>query len=208
MDKTWTISGLGEIQSLSIFFPWAISHPQYIHFTVFLAWKNFEQISDTCPTYVHLLATQKRALGPPPMANPQPRQGLFQAHWDKLWLPGWLNKWAVVPVDSPVEMFHDFILSKYNQKTLILISITQWVVLSHLEKKLFEWIQTLARFIDIKSPRIQMVERVWVGSCWAAGKWPKAAGNGLKAHFWVAKSGTQVGHVSDICPKIVLAWKT
>ena len=53
-----------------------------------------------------------------------------------------------------------------------------------------------------------MVERVWVGSCWAAGKWPKAAGNGLKAHFWVAKSGTQVGHVSDIYPKIVLAWKT
>ena len=57
--------------------------------------------------------------------------------------------------------------------------------------------------MDVKSPRIQMVERVWVGSCWAAGNGPKAAGNGLKAHFWVAKSGTQVGHVSDICPKFV-----
>ena len=53
-----------------------------------------------------------------------------------------------------------------------------------------------------------MVERVWVGSCWAAGNGPKAVGNGLKAQFWVVKSGTQVGHVSDICQKIVLAWKT
>ena len=72
-------------------------HEQFsIHNICISQYSLLGQILDKYRTHVQLMSTswqpKKRALGPPPTANPQPRQGPFQAHWDKLRLPGWLNK--------------------------------------------------------------------------------------------------------------------
>ena len=39
-------------------------------------------------------------------------------------------------------------------------------------------------------------------------QWAKGRRQWAQRPFLGCQSGTQVGHVSDICPKIVLAWKT
>ena len=115
---------------------------------------------------------------------------------------GWLNKWAVVPVDSPIDIFWWSILSKDNQKTFTLLSGTQWVVPSHVEKKF--WMNSnysqIYRYQKPQDPDGgDGVGGLWLGR----GQWAQGQPMGPRPIFWGCQkrdtSWTCVWHLSKIC---------
>ena len=169
-------------------------------------WTNIRHMSNLCPAFGN---PRNGSLAHHPLPTHSPDKGHFKPTETncgnsmdyRLHPPlSWLNKWAVVPVDSPVDVSW-YILSKYNQKTYTLLSGTKWVVPSHFEKKfLNEFLIQPDLWISKASG-----SRWWRGCGWAPGgrqEMGPRPDDGPKARFWGCQkreiSWTYVWYLSKI----------